>query len=972
MKKRVLSLFVTLFLLVLLPMEASAEVINSGSYPTGGYTHVQFNPNAPQGATVSGMPGVNKYPVYKWVTDRPGNLPDYVRYYFKYTDPTPPICSGYTFSGWYMDTACTTAIQTSETSHGSDNPMQVYAKWVPNLDDNNNGIADEYEIVYTVSYLPGEHGVGAEQTANKTPGVDLTLAGALFTRPGYYQTGWAGSDGGAQAYPLNAVYSSNASIRLYPVWTPKPTYTITYTDGLANGAAFAAQSCTVYENDPLPAFSGTPLWAGHIFTGWAPETESVVTADKTYEAQWVDKTALSFNEAPQTYEWDGSEKKFAITGTDLSGFTVLYPGEDGWVDTAPSAIGTYSVYISRAECEQHLAYEKLLDNGLIISHKSITVPSAVQTGYTYDPAVTHTFQMEKLDHAAWYTISGNTRSEAGSQSVTVSLNDKEHTLWADGSTEDKTFPFTVDPMKVAEPTLTTDVLTYAAQELSVEITGLESYMTVLGGDRGTDAGSYEVSIGLDGNHAWADGSDGKLAWSIDPAEPTVTFPTGTAYVNDTAITLSGGSAAGVDGGAISGSFVAGALDLTQAGTQTFPLLFVPDSTNYKAVVKSDFTLTVTKRLVAGAEAQSPIKNAYIGTEQAKLGLPATVKITTADGKGFTVPVTWSGYQPQNLKAQTLTGTLDLSAVSGEVEQPATPVTASIVVNLRSNAVNIPVIYPVYPPVVEESEHGEVTVSPKAPHRGNTVTITTEPDRGYEIGEVIVTNTGKKPVQVLDKGNGVYSFQQPYGQVSIKVIFTEIAEACPRDNSCPLSRYEDLDPQEWYHNAIHCCLSNEWMQGKDTAFEPDEPVTRATLATMLWHLDGEESVEDGPEFEDVEDDVWYAEAVRWAVSNELMSADDDKHFEPDETVCREELASVLYRYEQLQDGGFEGNWMFRMDYEDVEEISEWAYEPMCWMVMKDVLRCSEEDLLEPQAEVTRAEAAEALYRYYLVSSMDEDK
>ena len=75
--------------------------------------------------------------------------------------------------------------------------------------------------------MPGTYCTGSEQAATKTRDVALTLAGAIFTRLGYVQTGWAKSDGGAKAYDLGASYTANAAVTLYPFWTaneaPVPT-----------------------------------------------------------------------------------------------------------------------------------------------------------------------------------------------------------------------------------------------------------------------------------------------------------------------------------------------------------------------------------------------------------------------------------------------------------------------------------------------------------------------------------------------------------------------------------------------------------------------------------------------------------------------------------------------------------------------------------------------------------------------------
>lgn len=62
-------------------------------------------------------------------------------------------------------------------------------------------------------------------------------------------------------------------------------FTVTYTDGV-DGAAFADQTYTVKENDPTPAFNGTPAREGYVFLGWEPEVAETVTGDATYVATW--------------------------------------------------------------------------------------------------------------------------------------------------------------------------------------------------------------------------------------------------------------------------------------------------------------------------------------------------------------------------------------------------------------------------------------------------------------------------------------------------------------------------------------------------------------------------------------------------------------------------------------------------------------------------------------------------------------
>ena len=100
---------------------------------------------------------------------------------------------------------------------------------------------------YTVAYLPGTLGMGAERTVYKIKSVSLTLSGAIFTREGYDQVGWATGDAGPKVYELGDTYKDDADIRLYPVWELK-TYTVTYLPG-AYGAGGAQTASKTHDED---------------------------------------------------------------------------------------------------------------------------------------------------------------------------------------------------------------------------------------------------------------------------------------------------------------------------------------------------------------------------------------------------------------------------------------------------------------------------------------------------------------------------------------------------------------------------------------------------------------------------------------------------------------------------------------------------------------------------------------------------
>lgn len=215
----------------------------------------------------------------------------------------------------------------------------------------------------------------------------------------------------------------------------------------------------------------------------------------------------------------------------------------------------------------------------------------------------------------------------------------------------------------------------------------------------TNAGEYTASITVgEGNKA----ATASVKYTIQKANPVVTeWPTLSApvYVNSEA-TLTGGSGEGTF------DFKAGAAkSWDSAGRKTTTIVFTPTDTNNYNELTQDYTVTVVKRTVKNCNTLTGITDKPYGTALEELGLPETVTITTEDGKTFDkIPVTWSGYNPNTLEEQTLTGTLDLTSIANEVEQPGMPVTAQIKVKLTTKSFS-GISAAAYEGVYDGSPHG---------------------------------------------------------------------------------------------------------------------------------------------------------------------------------------------------------------------------------------------------------------------------
>ena len=136
---------------------------------------------------------------------------------------------------------------------------------------------------WDVTYQPGTNGSGDAVTDVKLYNDNLTLRGALFTRTGHTQVGWATVDGGEKVYGFEDVYTKNEALTLYPVWNTNK-YTITFDTNGGNEIAPITQDYGT--NITAPA---DPTREGYTFIGWDTEIPTTMPAENiTLKAKWKD------------------------------------------------------------------------------------------------------------------------------------------------------------------------------------------------------------------------------------------------------------------------------------------------------------------------------------------------------------------------------------------------------------------------------------------------------------------------------------------------------------------------------------------------------------------------------------------------------------------------------------------------------------------------------------------------------------
>lgn len=186
--------------------------------------------------------------------------------------------------------------------------------------------------------------------------------------------------------------------------------------------------------------------------------------------------------------------------------------------------------------------------------------------------------------------------------------------------------------------------------------------------------------------------------------------------------------------------------------------------------------------------------------------------------------------------------------------------------------------------------------------------------------------------------------------------------CPRGRSCPMYYCTDLDLYAWYHDGIHYCMDEGLMTGTGSdAFAPDAAATRAMIVTILWRLESCPTVNDVMSFADVAADTWYTEAVRWAASENIVEGYSDTAFGPNDAITREQLAAILWRYcKHMGRDVYVGESTDILSYVDGASVSEYAIAAVQWACDAELMEGAGGKLM-PQSNATRAQLAAILER-----------
>ena len=247
-----------------------------------------------------------------------------------------------------------------------------------------------------------------------------------------------------------------------------------------------------------------------------------------------------------------------------------------------------------------------------------------------------------------------------------------------------------------------------------------------------------------------------------------------------------------------------------------------------------------------------------------------------------------------------------------------------------------------------TKNGDVTVSPKNASKGDRVTVTVTPDKGYELDKLTVKDASGNKLKLTDKGNGKYTFTMPGSKVTVSAEFVEEQAA---------SIFADVPADAYYAKAVEWAVKKGITNGKANGlFGSNDPCTRGQIVTFLWRAAGSPAPKGTAKVPaDVLPGSYCYDAVAWALENGITNGLADGTFGVNNTCTRGQSVTFLYRAMGTAPTTVNG-------FTDVAAGDFYA-EAVAWAVENGVTNGTSASTFSPNAGCTRAQIVTVLFRTY---------
>lgn len=359
-----------------------------------------------------------------------------------------------------------------------------------------------------------------------------------------------------------------------------------------------------------------------------------------------------------------------------------------------------------------------------------------------------------------------------------------------------------------------------------------------------------------------------------------------------------------------------------------------------------WTVQLSREVATGTVAiyvkDVPNGNASASVTRAKAG--DTVTITTRpNGNYYTLGVSAVGSNNVNISVSG-------SGTSWSFKVPDNVVSVTVTPNFGVGGGQVSIN-------VNNATNGSATVSSGTNNvtQGSTITVYTVPRAGYRATGVSVYFNNGTSVNATNTGTNTWVFTVPAGATTATVTPSFTVET-----GLP---FTDVGSNDFYLQYVNFVYKHGMMEGfgNKYTFNGNGNVTRAQIVLILYRLSGSPSVSGVTKFSDVPANQWYSAAVAWASNNNIVNGRSNSIFDPGTAVTRQELAAILYRYNNYR-GLSNGNLSNLSQFTDRGYVQSYAKEAMQWAVGNGIISGTTNTTLSPNGTAIRYQAAAMLTRY----------
>lgn len=831
---------------------------------------------------------------------------------------------GYTFVGWSTEahplsddpsgTTYDDGASVSNLTSVDGATVTLYAQWE----------RDTYTVTFDANATDA---VGSMDPESVPTNEDWLVAGCGFTRAGYTFTGWnTKKDGTGDSYEAGATVSALANkgeaVTLYVQWSPI-TYTIAFDANVPSNASTADQLTGTMNEQELTYGKSAALAAnmfllpGYKFTGWNTEADG---AGKSYSNQEsVENLATEDGDTVTLYaQWE------ALT------YTVQFESSGGGSMSSQQMVFDQSASLSP---------NSFTNNNQIFIGWAISGETGSSTLIGDGETVVNLCTIDDGGKPQGHTLSavwawGNNVFVTLTKD-NIAVKNASIALVADGQDailkpyNDIPGVYSADEIKPGTYRVIADG--YPAGNKTVKVEGGTTATVALDYSTITVAGVDEhVDVRFDD----ALGGSSRVVFTGD--EVTISASLSDGYVFE-GYTVSGIEPDDLDADNPDSQtiFVQGKVTLTGHARPVQYTIEFDANGGEGFMFPQDFTYDVTQTL----EPNAFTRDGYVFSGWN----------TQPDGSG-----TFYADQAQVSNLATRGGAIVMLYAQWSTAGPNPP---------RPPATT-------YAVTVNTHAHGSAAADRKTASAGTTVTVTIDPDEGFELRDISALDGQGRLVELAARDDGTYTFTMPASSVTVQVLL-----GCDGGDLCPSRRFPDADPTQWYHDPLDWAIVHGILGGySDTGLMgPEDAVTRAQMAQIIWNAEGRPSATGAKGFSDVSEDDWFADSVLWAQSaGVFVGYEGTDLFGPNDPLTREQATAVMMRWEQLSGNDVSA----RIDlspFPDAGGVSAWALESMSWGVAADIIRGVDQPdgsvLLDAQGTCTRAQMATLMMRLRAVDQLD---